>query len=290
MKQTLTKLSRQYLAALRKHLNQGPRASLQPADGLGRQAMAGGLETLDLARIHEQALVTLVTPSYSAGTRDGMIKRAEAFFVEAITPIEDTHRAMRKANVHLSQVNQTLRQRSLELAAANRQLKLEIARRKTVEKSLRNSEQHYSRLLEQSRHQQEQLRHLSHQILSAQEEERKQISRELHDEIAQTLTGINVHLATLKTEAALNTKGLTKKIARTQRLVEKSVNIVHRFARELRPTVLDDLGLIPALHSFMKEFTKRTGHPHSLHDLYCGGWNNWTAPSERCSIASPRQR
>jgi two-component system, NarL family, sensor histidine kinase DegS len=41
--------------------------------------------------------------------------------------------------------------------------------------------------------------------------------------------------------------------------VEESVEIVHRFARELRPTVLDGLGLIPALHSFMKDFMRRTG-------------------------------
>jgi signal transduction histidine kinase len=46
--------------------------------------------------------------------------------------------------------------------------------------------------------------------------------------------------------------------------VEKSVDIVHRFARELRPTVLDDLGLIPALHSYMKSFAKRTGVRASL--------------------------
>jgi len=106
---------------------------------------------------------------------------------------------------------------------------------------------------------QEQLRHLSRQILLAQEEERKEISRELHDEIAQTLAGINVHLAALKVEAASATQGLVKKIASTQKLVERSVKIVHRFALELRPTVLDDLGIIPALHSYMKDFTKRTG-------------------------------
>ena len=62
----------------------------------------------------------------------------------------------------------------------------------------------------------------------------------------------------MKKEAALNTKGLDRNIARTQRLVEKSVDIVHQFARELRPAVLDDLGLIPALHSFVKIFSKRT--------------------------------
>jgi signal transduction histidine kinase len=106
---------------------------------------------------------------------------------------------------------------------------------------------------------QEQLRLLSRQLLSAQEEERKKISRELHDVIAQTLTGINVRLTTLKNEAAANTRGLKRNIERTQRLVENSVNFVHRFARELRPAVLDDVGLIPALHSFMKDFTKRTG-------------------------------
>jgi signal transduction histidine kinase len=127
-----------------------------------------------------------------------------------------------------------------------------------VEQALKKSELHYSQLLEQSDRLQEQLRQLSRQILSAQEDERKNISRELHDVIAQTLTGINVRLSTLKKEAALNTKGLDRNIARTQRLVEKSVDIVHRFARELRPAVLDDLGLIPALHSFVKTFSKRT--------------------------------
>jgi PAS domain S-box-containing protein len=151
-------------------------------------------------------------------------------------------------------------QRSLEaLADTNRGLNREIARRQAVEKALQKSEQHQSRLLRQSGHMQEQLRHLSHQILHAQEEERKRISRELHDEIAQTLVGINVHLAALTREAAGNPRGLQQQIARTQRLVEKSVDIVHRFARELRPTMLDDLGLIPALHAFMQEFTKLTG-------------------------------
>ena len=84
---------------------------------------------------------------------------------------------------------------------------------------------------------QEHLRHLTRKILTAQEDERREISRELHDEIAQTLTGINVRLANLKREAAVNTKGLHGKIAGTQRLVQKSVKIVHRFARQLRPAL-----------------------------------------------------
>ncbi|HRH98747.1 MAG TPA: sensor histidine kinase, partial [Prosthecobacter sp.] len=121
------------------------------------------------------------------------------------------------------------------------------------------SEQTSSRLLEKSRQMQEELRHLSRQLLSAQEEERRKISRELHDVIAQTLTGINVRLAALKGESAASIKDLQSKITSTQRLVEKSVDIIHRFARELRPTVLDDLGLIPALQSFLKGYMEDTG-------------------------------
>src|ERR1700733_2018167 len=113
--------------------------------------------------------------------------------------------------------------------------------------------------MEKSDFMQGQLRQLSRQILSTQEEERKRISRELHDVIAQTLTGINVRLGALKKAAASNTTHLDRNIAETQRLVEKSVDLVHEFARELRPAVLDDLGLIPALHTFMKNFTTQTG-------------------------------
>jgi len=68
METKLTGLSRRYQTALQKHLEQGPGASPQSAEGLGRQA---------LAKIHEQALIALASPSYSSRTRDGMIKRAQ---------------------------------------------------------------------------------------------------------------------------------------------------------------------------------------------------------------------
>jgi len=145
------------------------------------------------------------------------------------------------------------------LAVANRDLKEEIARRLKVEQALKKSERHSRLLLTQSHRMQDQLRLLSRQLLSAQEEERKKISRELHDVIAQTLTGISVRLAALKTNAIVDIKELERKIRDTQQLVQQSVEIVQRFARELRPTVLDDVGLIPALHTYMKSFREQTG-------------------------------
>jgi signal transduction histidine kinase len=192
-----------------------------------------------------------------------MLAMNEALVLGSVRQHELTEAAENRNARLQAEINERKRaeaQRRMDvLIASNRKLKQEIVRRQTVEKSLRKSERHQIRLLEQSHLMQEQLRNLSHQVLQAQEEERKRISRELHDVIAQTLTGINVRLATLKKEAALNTNGLDRNIARTQELVEHSVDIIHQFARELRPAVLDDLGLIPALHTFMKHFTERTG-------------------------------
>lgn len=149
--------------------------------------------------------------------------------------------------------------RLLVLTATNRKLELEISQRRAAEQALKDSEQHQRRLLQESRHMRDQLRLLSRQLLQAQEQERKRISRELHDVIAQSLTGINLHLATLKGDTAMNTQERERNIVVTQKLVAQAVNVVHQFARELRPTALDDIGLVPALCSFMKAFKEETG-------------------------------
>ena len=228
MKQELVRLSQRYVTALRKHLKPGSRASLQPALKLGRQAVALGLETLDLARIHEGAFVTL---KISNG-QNGLSKRAEIFFNEAITPILETHRAERQSKLDLNRFNETLDRRTLELAATNRQLQRGVARHKGVEAALTKSGVHYAKLLKDSLQIQEGLRQLTRRMLMAQENERKKISIELQDEIAQTLLGINVKLLSLKQEARVNPKGLKNEIASTQQLVVKSARSVRRVARE----------------------------------------------------------
>jgi signal transduction histidine kinase len=229
MKQKLNGLSQRYATALRKHLKEGPRGSLQAALGLGRMAVALGLETLELARMHEQALATLLSSTNGKGA---MIKRAQNFFTEALSPIVETHRAARQSKIDLNRLNEALNRRTLELAATNRELQLGIIRRKSVEGALRKSQEHCARLLKESLESQEGLRQLTHQALTSQEDERQKISRELQDEIAQTLLGINVHLLTLKQEARSNTKGLKIKIASTERLVAKSAQSVRRAARD----------------------------------------------------------
>ncbi len=145
------------------------------------------------------------------------------------------------------------------LKAVNEALEAEVARRRETEKSLRESKRRQSRLLREARRMQEQLRLLSHQVLHVQEAERRRISLDLHDEIAQTLVAINVHLASLAND--VDNGRMQEKIMETQKLVEQSVESVHRFAMGLRPTVLDDFGLIHALKACAKDFTEKTNLP-----------------------------
>lgn len=259
MPENTARFQNRYLLALTQYLGEDAEPSLESARNLGREALDLGLDTLALARIHEAAFISLLIPSETTRPGQRQVSRASAFFAEAITPIEETHRGALESSAKLNQLISALSQQKLELVTSNEQLRAEILHRQSVEESLRASERTSSQLLAQSREMQEELRHLSRQILSVQEAERRKISRELHDVIAQTLTSINLRLATLKADASASTKDLHLKITRTQRLVEKSVEIIHRFARELRPTALDDLGLIPALETFLKSFSKENG-------------------------------
>jgi PAS domain S-box-containing protein len=148
-------------------------------------------------------------------------------------------------------------QRRLEVAtASNSKLQLEIIRREAVEAALKQSEGNARRLLRESNKMQLQLRVMSHRILQVQEKQRKEISRELHDQITQTLIGINIHMAAFTKAVTKDPKRVMRAAAPIRRLVTKAVETVHRFAQDLRPAMLDEIGLIPSLVSFLRGFHK----------------------------------
>jgi len=215
------------------------------------------MSSLHLIRTHNHTVKALnvTLPGQLADDRNGNspLSKAGVFLLEAMQPIEQT------AARHLQRLDGVVREGATKLTATKRQMRREVARHWICKRQLAQGTQHYGQLLAQSRRMQDQSRRLAHQILSAQEEERKEISRELHDEVAQILAGINVKLASLNEASAINGRGLRKRIAQTQRLVEQSVRVVHRYARELRPSLLDDLGLIPALRSYIKDLPGRNG-------------------------------
>jgi signal transduction histidine kinase len=232
MKRKPTGLSQRYEATLRQNLKAGAGASLLPALRLGRQAAAQGMETLGLARMHEQALVAL---ALRKGPR-GLLKQAETFFIEALAPIVATHRAAQQHQVDLRRLNGALDRRTLELAATNRQLRRDIGRRKSAEAALKKNGGHYTKLLQDSLRLQESLKELTQRVLTTQEVERLKISHELQDEIAQTLLGINVRLDTLKQESRNKSRRLKNDIASAEQLIVRSAQSVRQFAHKLDPS------------------------------------------------------
>jgi len=234
--------------ALQNYLLHPEEVFLQLAYDLGRQAVAEGIGILNLFRIHSSAARRLASDDREKA------ETAEAFFMEAMSPFEATHRGFRETNARLSELNATLAKRNNELAAINFELNREIEERKRTEEALRQSKEHYRVLFNDARVMQENLRHLSNRVLYIQEEERKRISRELHDEVGQALTAVNVHLAM----ARKSPQAAPEQIAEAQKLVEQTMEAVHRFARELRPAMLDDLGLAAALRSHIQSFAERT--------------------------------
>jgi two-component system, NarL family, sensor histidine kinase UhpB len=96
----------------------------------------------------------------------------------------------------------------------------------------------------------------AHSVLRAQEQERQRLAQDLHDEVNQALTAILLRL-----EAALHEAppGLRRELETTKRLATQAMEELLHLAHELRPTALDDHGLLPALRTQVSDFAERTG-------------------------------
>lgn len=112
-----------------------------------------------------------------------------------------------------------------------------------------------SRMIEQLRKDQENLQTLSRQLLRVQEAERREIARELHDEIGQVLTGVGL---TLEMAAQFRTDLGAEDLRQAHALVVELMERVSRLSLELRPALLDDLGLLPALIWFLDRYLSQT--------------------------------
>lgn len=104
---------------------------------------------------------------------------------------------------------------------------------------------------------------LLEKLMIAQEEERKRISRELHDETSQALTSLMVSLKVLESEASICSVG--ERLQEMRQVVSQTLDEVHHMARELRPSVLDDMGLIPALERYVRDYEQKYGIEVDFH-------------------------
>jgi signal transduction histidine kinase len=104
-----------------------------------------------------------------------------------------------------------------------------------------------------------QLRNLSAHLQAVREEERTTIAREIHDELGQALTALKLDLAWLKKHGTTDVTALLNKIAVMEELINSTLQSVKRISTELRPGLLDDLGLSAAIEWQAQEFQRRTG-------------------------------
>ncbi len=126
----------------------------------------------------------------------------------------------------------------------------DITERKQAEKELKNSR--------------EQLRFLSAYLHSAIEQERKFIAREMHDELGQLFTVLNIDLAWLLRKIRTNHKPLRMKIQSMKEMVESGIKTIQKVSTELRPGLLDHLGLTAAIEWHTKEILKDKGIKYTL--------------------------
>lgn len=108
----------------------------------------------------------------------------------------------------------------------------------------------------------EQLRQLAAHLQNIREEERTGIAREIHDVIGQQLTAIKIDVSLLTQKIDSSDPAIAKKITSLLQLIDETINITRKISSQLRPDVLEDLGLVEALNWQSREFTGRTG-------IYC---------------------
>jgi two-component system, NarL family, sensor histidine kinase UhpB len=118
-----------------------------------------------------------------------------------------------------------------------------ITERKRAEEALRQSET--------------QLRHLSTQLLTAQETERKRISRELHDELGQALSVMKLHINFIEKNLSEGQVGLKGECERAVVYIDQVIENVRRLSRDLSPIILEDFGLTAAIRWLVSNFAKR---------------------------------
>ncbi|MDD5091539.1 MAG: sensor histidine kinase [Candidatus Wallbacteria bacterium] len=100
---------------------------------------------------------------------------------------------------------------------------------------------------------------LGQHIIDAQEEERKTIARELHDGPAQSVANLIFHLQLFEQLEIEKREGASKELQRVKELGNEALEMLRGFIREMRPMVLDDLGLVPAITRHAERFRKETG-------------------------------
>jgi signal transduction histidine kinase len=201
-------------------------------------------------------------PGGISAIRKQLTVRREAI-VEVALRIEDIDaRRFARESDEIEKVKQDLTLNLWQMTAAGVSLGIVIAfiSGKRIFMLQRRSESHRKRI-EKS---EAERRRLAAELVRAQEEERKHISRELHDEVGQTLTALGIEIANIQRLRYDSGSEFDEHVGEAKELAHSTLKTVRQIAMGLRPSMLDDSGLLPALKWQIREFSKRTNVPVDL--------------------------
>lgn len=191
--------------------------------------------------------------TFPVEVRIGWFEAGEERHVLALArDITDRKAAEEQLEAARLQLEERVRERTKDLEEANRQLSREIEERRSVEQKLRASRRDLRR-------HRSQLETLAGGLLELQESDRRQLAGELHDDLTQRLAALSIAAGRLRESNGELDPGLVEGLdAITRQCVELSVDI-HRMARRLHPSILDDLGVVDAIRAECEMFQERYG-------------------------------
>jgi len=190
-------------------------------------------------KVLKRHLAVQLRPTTSRHPGIGVKQTSLAVVVlEDITRIKHAEEVLRSSNDRLEHLVQA---RMAELSQANERLRCEVAERRRIAEELRASENA--------------MRLLSAQVLTAQEMERKRIASELHDGIGQSLSAIKFSVENAIALAGAEPGELVSRLVKSViPKLQSAIDEVRRISMDLRPSTLDDLGIIPTIAWFCREF------------------------------------
>lgn len=210
------------------------------------------------------------TPLFDAvplGDRYGFLRREVVPRRDAVMAISAEIESINHSNLVAQREAAAARQRELHqyltwMLVASLTLGLAVAVAAVIRIRVleRRSEHQHARTEEAE----QELRRLSNQLVRTQEEERKNLSRELHDELGQMLTALRMEVGRAERAQAVGSPAFAATVAESKSLIERMMRLVRDLAMGLRPSMLDDLGLQPALAWQTRDFARRYNVPVNL--------------------------
>jgi signal transduction histidine kinase len=171
-----------------------------------------------------------------------------------VRTLTELHQAFDGLSLANEKLEQRVEERTAELREANRNLESEISVRKQAEEALRAKEAALTRS-------EAELRALAGRLIAAQEDERRRLARELHDDLSQTLAALALELAKLQSRDRQLPDAVRAGLEIAELRVNKLADDIHDMSRLLHPSILDDLGLAAAIRAECERFSEREGVP-----------------------------